>query len=540
MEKQYLAISIGPVFNTIRQARKTRELWATSFLFSRLMQLLIEQLLPKGLTILSPSTEELNKDKLFGAGVFPDRLFAEASGIQKNQIDTSIKEAIHLLAKEVLPENQMDDSEIGIAISFWEKYFRVVYLLKKLDDSVEKSIVLKLNNYLDTLELQPQYFEVEPEPNYLLLFLNRLYDTPFKKHLEELGNYNGLLAGKALFPSTADIASIELFQKSPEEYNSLRSAILVKTKEGIDDNLEAFYEELFFQNNYRTLSNFAKEYHKYFCIVHVDGDSFGRTIAALKNEDLVQFSKDLAQFAQEAAGIIDKYGGKPVYIGGDDLLFFTPIRSEKGTVFNLIEELDKAFASYQFIEKPTLSYGLTISYYKYPLFEAHFQSYQQLGRAKNYERPDPETNSNKKEKDAIAFRLLKHSSSYFDGLIGKEDLSYVIGFTKTVEALPDLFLSSIMYKLNTLQPAIQAMIKEGKVNRERLDFLFENYFNESIHKQNERILETVKPLMFQLLKKCDPASMDSIEAGLKNLYSLLRLLDFITPKIQQNEPAAVR
>jgi hypothetical protein len=68
----YLAISIGPVYPTISQARKTRELWAASFIFSLLMREILKQI--KTDQILIPNFDHQHPDvKLHGAGLWPDR-----------------------------------------------------------------------------------------------------------------------------------------------------------------------------------------------------------------------------------------------------------------------------------------------------------------------------------------------------------------------------------------------------------------------------------------------------------------------------------
>ena len=40
----YLAITIGPIYKTIQQARSTREIWAASFVFSLMMKEILKQL----------------------------------------------------------------------------------------------------------------------------------------------------------------------------------------------------------------------------------------------------------------------------------------------------------------------------------------------------------------------------------------------------------------------------------------------------------------------------------------------------------------
>lgn len=524
---RYLALSIGPIYATIQQARKTRELWAASYLFSKLMELLIEELKSK-VDILSPIKAGMTGKPLYGAGIFPDRLFAVANKLDVEELITAKDEAISKLSKIVLPKDVQHTSQ---TLDFWKKYLRIVHVFKDIDPAKD-NVLLKMNEYLDTLELQPAYFEVEPEIDFLNNLLESPYKTDFVKELIDRGSYKGLISDKGLFPSTADIATIELFQKNGTAYNNLRASV-IKEEEDNEDNLEGFYEELF-SSNAGELGSKAEDYHKYFCIVHVDGDSFGKVIEKLiDNAAIKKFSGELAKYASEAARIINKFGGKPVYIGGDDLVFFTPVRSAQGTVFELIQELDEEFnesGKYDFNPKPTLSFGVTISYYKYPLFEAQSLSYEQLfDRAKKFKR------ANGIGKDAIAFRFLKHSGSYFEGIIGKEDLKYLTGFSSAHEAIPEMLLSSVMYKLDSLKGVVSAMVESDKLDR--LDNLFENYFNEAVHKNAEKQLNTVKLLMEQLLSQ--KLSVDGEPLDLQeNLYGVLRVLDFLTIKTKSHEPIA--
>ncbi|MCI5058159.1 MAG: type III-B CRISPR-associated protein Cas10/Cmr2, partial [Flavobacteriales bacterium] len=444
---RYLAISIGPVCQTIMQARKTRELWAASFLFSKIMKLLIAELNGK-VDILSPIKSEIENEELYGAGVYSDRLFALTDNLTERQLEDAKINATSKLAKLVLPDSLED--KLSEAIVFWSKYFRIVHVFETIDAS-EENVLIALNECLDTLELQPVYFEVEPDINFLIELLDNPYKTKLVEVLIERGSYENLMLSSSLFPSTGEIAALELFQDEEKAYKQLREEAELERKEQQkeqqedtdeeEDYLDIFYEKLFSKEK-SPLYDKAESYHKYFCIVHVDGDSFGELNKGLKDHEAIKdFSKELSKYAAEAAKTINDYGGKPVYIGGDDLVFFTPVRTQQGTVFDLIKALDDKFKdrnkNSDYGTHPTLSFGLTISYYKYPLFEARNLSFDQLfKRAKKLKREDG------REKDAIALRLLKHSGSFFECIFGKEDLSYLTGFNSANEAIPEILLSS--------------------------------------------------------------------------------------------------
>lgn len=71
----YLGISIGPIYDTLSRARKTRELWAGSYLFSRLMKALLQAVAEEGADagcqVLSPVPVTDPEQPIFGAGIYP-------------------------------------------------------------------------------------------------------------------------------------------------------------------------------------------------------------------------------------------------------------------------------------------------------------------------------------------------------------------------------------------------------------------------------------------------------------------------------------
>ena len=70
----YTAINIGPIIATLGMARKPRELWAASFIFSHLMKCIYTEVEKDGMTIISPAKPKQDKNKV---GIYPDRIYIE-------------------------------------------------------------------------------------------------------------------------------------------------------------------------------------------------------------------------------------------------------------------------------------------------------------------------------------------------------------------------------------------------------------------------------------------------------------------------------
>src|SRR5690606_32717211 len=112
------------------------------------------------------------------------------------------------------------------------------------------------------------------------------------------------------------------------------------------------------------------------------------------------------------AKLISSYGGVPVYIGGDDALFFAPVRYGEKDIYMLIDQIDEAFhkslTEAGISNKPSLSVGISIAYYKHPLVENLERSRDKLfGKAKNFQFKNG-------KKNAVACLVQKHSGHQFE------------------------------------------------------------------------------------------------------------------------------
>ncbi|MEM7571691.1 MAG: type III-B CRISPR-associated protein Cas10/Cmr2 [Bacteroidota bacterium] len=633
MKKYYLAISTGPVVDTLLLAQKTRELWVASYLLSRLMYHLTVAVAEEdiGGRVLAPQPPSEADHFHFGAGIYPDRMYAafllentEPTAIanQQQHLFQLIKaKAIKALVTELRPPVSAG------AEQFFDQYFRIVAVwleeteLSKLSDEIisqikeeeetvaslpDRLLLQPLNDLLDTQELQPAIISTSAGENELT---NSLFGDPYQSAMAKLGlarppapvesAFAGLTEPENrllktgqqtfsydFFPATADVAALGLYRQYPESYLELLEELykdpliqeeIAKNKAASKkrkSEIETYVSDEVLTEFYRLLEKGSfpavaadpstdrpartqekaekilrlrdqllpayEDYHKYYCLVDVDGDAFGLAIRSLGDDEaaIEQFSQKLANFALSAAATINKYGGKPIFIGGDDMLFLAPVvyhSTAKGvptTIFDLIEALDALFTAENFPAAPTLSYGLSITHYKYPLFEARNASLERLlQHAKRSSWPQKTQNGTTKplKKNTIAFRFIRHSGSYFDGYLTKPLLKDFLGLYQL--GTSEKFLSSFTYKLREIEDVLQVVGPE--LDEVRRTALVANLFNEADHRSHEEALAAVMQFLFEVQNTVFSVS-DKPGNTRDNSYALLRLLRFFLPQTDGN------
>jgi CRISPR-associated protein Cmr2 len=201
--------------------------------------------------------------------------------------------------------------------------------------------------------------------------------------------------------------------------------------------------------------------HKYFAIVASDGDSMTEYIKTLKTERIeksedvtvTEFSKDCFDYAEKASATIGDFGGMTIYAGGDDLLFLAPLQSNNGkTVFDLCNELSELFKERVAGNNntPTVSFGISIRYVKFPLYEALNSAYSALKEAKE----------SRDKKNSMYIDWQKHSGQSVKLCVAKEGfelfqkiLSEIIGGeTETVNSIIYTLISfSAMFQSNSAE-----------------------------------------------------------------------------------------
>lgn len=504
--KTYSAINIGPIADTFSMARKPRELWAASYMFSHLMEEITYRLDQEGYNIISPY--KIKPDIITGVGLFPDRVFFEGK-LENNDI---LENVIYSYSKELKIDNL-------------DKFFNIMTVSVKREN--EHNVIKDLNELLNCMELC-NYAQDEKTRNNILELIQKRSASPL---------FNIAFKSNSLpVMSFQEIATQELKQYDQTAWKKIVSNM----KKNSNDEDDSFYSEIKSQFNDK-----FKSYHKYICIVQADGDNMGEIVSNLPFNKVTELSSSLMKFSVEASRLINSYGGMPVYAGGDDLLFFAPVVSylnnEKTTIFELINKIDNQYMeirklvdslnlSDEIRKKGTsMSYGISITYHKYPLYEALKKAGNLLfGKAKKI-----------KGKQTIAWDIQKHSGSTFSGFIPKKYNDLKKNFEKLVlsDNVDSQTTSSLAHKLRSASGILNLLwYKPQKIRKTRLNAFMRKAMD--IEDKNEactKYIENVTKLILELyntiedLEKNSPDRPEFSKDILlnKNIYNMLRTAKFI-------------
>lgn len=464
---KYIALTIGPIYKTLSLAKKTRELWGGSYVFSYLMKKIIfrfrerEFVVPyvKDKTIFEPGRE---------VGLFHDRFIFES----KDGDRALLEETVQKVLKEF-------SEDTGLNLDFMQSYFQIHIVEKELEQ--DDNPIRKLTPYLDSAELCYTVGNYSENKLTKMLKGNNVFLSK-----EAFGE-------KKSFPSLPEISLRDMLGQHPEI-----SKLINK-----EDELNIYeHEELAF-----------KPYHKYYAIVHADGDSMGKVVERLKDREAFQdYSKKLFEYCTASHALISSYGGETIFAGGDDLLFFAPVVSGDKTIFTLCDEISRDFDK-KFDAEATLSFGVSIQYYKFPLYEA-------LENSRNLLFGDAKEGG----KNNIAFSVTKHSGQTFKSVIHKSDKELYENFKLFSSNINggegmDNFLHSLHHKIDRHKIALA----EISGNKERLQSFFDNYFNKEIHDEQYRdFFEQLVEFIYEAYR-----GSRTEEDPLQSVYATLRFIKFV-------------
>lgn len=446
---KYIALTLGPITRTIDMAENTRGLWAASFLFSYMGKEIIRPFKDRSF-LLPYISDEMFTGKFDGAGVFPDRYIFKSEEGDFEAVRNRVNNVLNELASKIAEITGL--SPDTVVLPFLHKYLKVYFYEKDFTGNTEKEIKTSCEKSLALLEMQDAVVSKVDDKNTVL---NRFFDRVTTSFLTDDAGFK-----EKGFPTIVKISSGES-DEAPKH-----------------------------------------PYQRYIAIVKADGDSMGKAFATIDNS--MKLSSALFEFNKKAATIISDYKGLPVYIGGDDLLFFAPIFTEKGSIFSLLNELDAAFhdsikEKTNLGEHPTLSFGVSVSYYKYPMFEALSLADSLLKEAKAADAEKDEDVL----KNNIVFAVQKHSGQSRSVLLHK-------GCVETLKLFNDIesllirktsareesgkeekkMLSSVMHGLREEEAVLSIAIKD----KDTLEYFLKNNFNE-VYKQNTEFFEMAKDLL---------------------------------------------
>ncbi|GAB6279304.1 MAG: type III-B CRISPR-associated protein Cas10/Cmr2 [Lentimicrobium sp.] len=552
----YTAISIGPIFKTFAEVKKSRELWGASYLFSYITREIIEQLKSKDMQRILPfypvTTNEIDN---LGAGFFVDRIIYE--GDLKNEIEDIKNEVFGKLSTG---SGINSKGQRNLPEEYLKNYIRIAVITFTLPVELEatkkeKNIVVVANKLLDSAELQEKYYRYITDIDWRAAIDNLNGKIFYKKAFKSSTNF--------LFPSLLEIGTDDFRKINKEYYQSLVENILYKKPVNSKDqnkqdseNQKNFILALKKDEEFKSLTFIP--YHKYVAVIEADGDNIGETIRAIgENADQIRsLSEALFNFLKAATKRIIDYGGKPVYSGGDDLLFFAPVASmvdEAGNVmptlksiFGLLEEIDDVFTQNIIeneklkdlykkdndgnskVKKPSLSFGISVSYYKFPLNESRDTAYSLLCKAK-------EGNKNK-----ICFEMRKHSGQSFPVTIDKSKSGSYTLFLNLMSTIPldKELLTSLIFKLRINH----LLLNQIANNKNRLYIFFNQEFDVDLNNpknSKETFIKEVVDYYYQLaidFKEDNvPLPEKETEADTSNIGKLFSTLRFMKHLIDESD-----
>ncbi len=487
-KKKYIGITIGPIFETMSLTSSPVALWAASYMFSLLSRSLCEVLTEypeynvAEEDIISPYYSK--NEPLFsqgdGVGLFHDRVvFVSESFDIRTQFISVRDEAISRVA-----------GDMGIAFEEFRKYVMVSAVEFESDKPL-----LDSGKILDCVELAKPFVEKEKIHPIIALFT---------------GDRNSKNRALKKIPAVTALSEFQLKSDEGDTFRSIED--IVATGKGF------------------------KKYN-YYAIVRSDADNMGRVISSLKSdEEIREFSRQCLMYCSAIANVVKEFDGVTIYSGGDDLLAIMPCESRSnGTLFAFLLKANETFNKYfgkdsefrkkvKFFDIPSLSFGVTIAFRNFPLYEALSDSADLLfGIAK------------KDKKNRVALRLQKHSGQSEGLVIDNSELGY---FNATLDYITNkkgsqntndkVFLSAL-HKIATFENSVDSVrTPEETAN------LFNNIFDGPEHKDNTFLLKKLPELLQKLKDNVGiyPLNTKGIVTGRASLTMqyMLRVFKFFVEK----------
>lgn len=527
---KYTAINIGPIISTLSMARKPRELWAASYMFSFFMECILNELnklIEKGEldkdAIISPAIDTGGKSSV---GLYPDRVFIKGELNVKDILQYAFKNFTTVNGSGIIEVDKNYINTMSVMIDFDES--------KAKPDTINSSPIRMLNYLLDCAELSNR--TVKPGVWEKMLNLIRM------KNNSPLYACTG---SKSMYiPMLGEIAACNV-QGLIDKYKWKSFCEIYRNPENQQDE-SGFYKKI-----KEWSGNTYKSYYKYVCVVQADGDRMGSVVSALPVDQVKDLSEGLLKYCKTASDLIKNYGGLPIYAGGDDLLFIAPViscyaidgnfagkwcKEMPNTIFDLLDKIDACFQKEvdNLLDhkdcpiskdgkgriKTTLSYGLSITYYKYPLYEA-LESARTLlvDKAKKVN-----------EKNAIAWCLRKHSGSELSGQLTKSGNLYDIFKDLIKCSVDDALISAVAHKLRENDDLLRIVLEKGN---NRLEAFYEEVME--AEKNDKTTYKWKTKQLLEALFKENGSNAIKIGRIIEQLYGMLRTAKFINGEEDKDE-----
>lgn len=402
-----VGITNGPIFDTVQEASTPVALWFASTFFSEYTCRLcaaIRKEIPDAI-ILSPYFSEQD-DLSDGVGKYHDRIIFK-SALPASKLASSMSRIIADTKSGMIGlfldqnaernyRNGFPESDMESGKRFLEEYLYSEFAIQESSQEAKNSI-LAISDKLDDLELMRDFPASDSGNPFHTLFAG------------EEGARNQYLKSSKLFKMITLVPNP--LKRQDDQIISIENIAA-----------GAAYSS---GNGARDTEETKLKKYSYYAVVSADGDGMGKYLEKVDDDHVTGFSKCCFNYAVKASKLIRSFGGMPIYIGGDDLLFLAPLENtinkkeggetgeEITSLFQLCGRINETFQNelksdkdlnsqeeLKDVQIPTISFGISIQYVKYPLYEALQESRSLLNDV---------VKGNKNTRNSMAIRLVKHS-----------------------------------------------------------------------------------------------------------------------------------
>lgn len=486
MKKRYLGITIGPIIETMSYTSTPAGLWTASYFFSSITRNLYIELKAKGYKILT--VPENMECEVKGIGQYHDRIYAvtpegksdfDVTEEAKRVIESVIKKRAEEISHAISEDKQIDLNNI---IKRLHSYLQIHFILQYVEDT--QVLAKAMAEALDSLE----------------------------NCQSTVGNLSNndlvcMLTGKR------DNANCYI-----KKYEPFKDAVMLHKKNN--------GEQIKDLHDIACCGIPSAKLNKYFAVIQADGDGMGKIVNADLTEQtnnqvglddqekrIRMFSELCMKYTAEASKLIQTYNGVVIYAGGDDLLFLAPIIGETGNIWTLCKEIGNKFNSIfnpaynkeagnivKENQVPSISFGVSVNYYKFPLYEA-FEDARNLlfGTAKNFgDKNNLAISVHKASGQTSGYVCRMETKVMSDSKIFETLIDYIELLTqsdgKNVQENNQM-LHSLLYHIENKRELFKLAISdENKRNK-----FFENVFDSIMQKNHKNYIDRIKELTGQIV-----------------------------------------
>lgn len=537
----YVGLTFGPVIETLSATSTPAGLWFSSYFFSRFVRSCAMAFQENGYEIITLKEGITIKENLIdkGVGKYHDRIYLrtdktaqtiikDITDVRDSVIDENTDMLVDGFNRSGKPVNRNDVQ------SFFHAFLQIHHVIFPEKDLSGKGVAKTLADTLDALELSLNVTS-EPGHNYLFEFAE---GDPSKGSNEYLKSYAPL----------AEAAKEEAFRIATPGSGKLQ----IRDIGYISSNGKYTSKEIQKKEAEPNIQKLEKT-DKYFAIVQCDGDNMGKLISgdikscgcqASPDEQvrrIHEFSSKCMEYSDKAYDLVSRSGGFLIYAGGDDLMFLSPVISKGSNIWKLCRdiavEFNRIFNS-DGKSGASLSFGLSINYYKFPLYESFLDTLGLLfGEAKSFVREPG------KKKNNAAIKIHKDSGQSMGIVIcmetsGRQDM--IEGTDKTLYQhyldLVGLFNGKDRQDANDLMTSLlyhienqKSLFTEALKNGQDLHTLIENTFDGPVHGDAEKLLSIIETMITDSWRAFHEDKLKALggDGPIDAVTSMLRMAKFL-------------